>query len=154
MTIKTTRFGDISISTESVLSMPDGMLGFEHCKCYVLIEDRPGSQFKWLQAVDDPALAFIVVNPMDFFLDYDIELTEDDADTLRIEDPSDAVLVTTVTVDKKLGQVTTNLVGPVVINSRTLLAKQVVLSGDRYGTKHLIGRKSDAGKPVEAVAAA
>jgi len=117
--------------------MPDGMLGFESVKRFVLLEDRPDTAFKWLQAVDDPALAFIVVNPMEFFPDYEIELSDKQAETLDLEDPSEAVMLTTVTIGSD-GRVTTNLLGPIVMNSRTLQARQIVLQDDRYGSKHVI----------------
>jgi flagellar assembly factor FliW len=154
MTINTSRFGEIEITPESILYMPDGMLGFPECRRYVLLENDPGVRFKWMQAVDEPTLAFIVINPMDFFVDYDIDLSDEDADTLGIEDPSDAALMTTVTVDRKLERCTTNLVGPIVINSKTLRAKQVVLSDSRYGTKHVVGMKAGSDRLIETMVAA
>jgi len=154
MVIETTRFGEIEVSEESVLHMADGMLGFQSCKWFVLLEDEPGTPFKWLQAVDDPALAFIVVNPIQFFPEYEIELADDDAESIGLQDPSDAELVTTVTVEKDGDRVTTNLLGPVVINSRNLQAKQVVLQDDRYGTKHVIGAKAGTDATLDAARAA
>ena len=154
MLIQTTRFGEIEISEESILTMPDGMLGFKSCKQFVLLEDRPDTPFKWLQAVDDPSLAFVVVNPMEFFPDYDFDLSDGDAGVLQIDDPADATVLTTVTVDKEQECVTTNLLGPVVINSSNLLAKQVVIQDDRYGTKHVIGDKAHADTTLEAARAA
>jgi len=142
MLINTTRFGEIEISEDSILQMPWGMLGFESCKRYVLLQDQPETPYKWLQAVDDPALAFIVINPLDFFPDYDIDLPEEDAESIGLRDPADAALMTTVTVDKKEGRVTTNLLGPIVINSDNLHAKQVVLQDERYGTKHMVAEKA------------
>ncbi len=142
--IQTTRFGKISVSDESILRMPDGMLGFEQCKEYVLLEDKPDTPLKWLQAVEDPAIAFIVVNPLDFVPDYSFELSDDDAEMLELRSPDQAVVLTTVTIDSNEAEVTTNLLGPIVINSATLAAKQVVLQDERYGTKHLIGKNTSA----------
>jgi flagellar assembly factor FliW len=137
MNIDTTRFGAIEIAEESIVRMPDGMLGFKSATRFVLLEDRPDTAFKWLQAVDDPALAFIVVNPMEFFPYYEIELSDEEAESLDLGDPSDAVMLTTVTVGTD-GNVTTNLLGPVVMNSRTLQAKQMVLQDEQYSAKHKI----------------
>lgn len=154
MRIQTTRFGEIDISESSILHMPDGMLGFSMKKKFVLLEDQPDTLLKWLQAVDDPALAFIVINPMDFFVDYDVELSDEDVKFLDLKDPSEAAIVTTVTVDNQNGHVTTNLLGPVVINSRSLCAKQIVLQDEKYGTKHLIGVKASSDSNLETAAAA
>ncbi len=154
MRIETTRFGEVDIAEESILHMPDGMLGFECYKRFVLLEDKPGVEFKWLQAVDNPALAFIVIDPMAFFPDYEMNLTDEEAESLDIRDASEAVVLTTVTVNKEEGKVTANLLGPVVINSRTLQARQIVLQDDRYGTKHIIGEVPRADSKCEPARAA
>jgi flagellar assembly factor FliW len=154
MLIETTRFGEIDVAEKSIMHMPQGMLGFESCKRFVLLEDRPDTPFKWLQAIDDPKLAFVVIDPTEFFSDYEFELTDEDADSLDLKDSTDAAIVTTVTIDGENDKVTTNLVGPVVINSRTLTAKQIVLQDERYGTKHVIGRKTQANTTFEAAIAA
>lgn len=141
MKIDTTRFGKIDIANKSVLHLQGGMFGFEKHQQYALIEDESGSQIKWLQSIDDPALAFVVVNPLDFFPEYEVELSDDDVASLGLENPSDAAVIATVTIDGKNSRVTTNLLGPIVINSCTLVAKQVVIQNEKYGTKHLIARE-------------
>lgn len=137
MQIDTTRFGTIEIAEESVIRMPDGMLGFESAQQFVLLEDRPDTAFKWLQAVDNSALAFIVINPLEFFPSYEIELPDEQAESLEVNDPGDAVMFTTVTIAGD-GKVTTNLLGPIIMNSRTLNARQIVLQDDRFSAKHVI----------------
>jgi len=144
MQIETTRFGTIEVERQLVIDMPGGMLGLERCKRFTLLEERPESAYKWLQSLDDPAVAFIVVNPIEFFPDYEAELTDEQAKTLELMDPSDAVLLSTVTVGRERNQVTANLAGPVVINARTLRARQIVLEDDRYSTKHIIARREPA----------
>jgi flagellar assembly factor FliW len=154
MRIETTRFGTIDVNDQSILQMPDGMLGFEYCTRFVLIEDIPESAFKWLQAVDDAAVAFIVINPADFFPEYEVELTDGQAESLDLKDPGESVMFTTVTVARDEGKVTTNLVAPIVINSRTLQARQVVLQDERYCTKHVIGYSASGSSRPEAAKAA
>jgi flagellar assembly factor FliW len=139
MQIETTRFGTIQVSESSIIHMPDGMIGFEDYKRYIILEEKPNSPFKWLQAVDNPSLAFVVINPTDFVSDYEIELNDEQTEALDLRDPCEAAVLTTVTISKKEGLVTTNLVGPIVINSRTLRAKQIVLQNEKYGIKHVIG---------------
>jgi len=152
--IQTTRFGTIDIRESSIVEMPDGMLGFEAYKRYVLLEEEQGSLFKWFQCVDEPSLAFILINPMEFFPDYEVELTDKQVERLGLESAEDAVTFTTVTVDRARGRITTNLAGPLVINARTLRAMQIVLSGDRYSTSCLIGESPTAAKDTARTAAA
>ena len=140
MRILTARFGLIDINDASVLDAPEGLLGFERCTRLVLLEDQPSSHFKWLQAVDHPKVAFIVINPMEFFPEYDVVLTDDHAASLMLEEAADAVMFTTVTVDHNVGQATTNLAGPIVINTRILRVRQIVLDDPRYQSKHIIAQ--------------
>ncbi len=153
MQIDTSRFGTIEIAEESVIRMPDGMLGFESATQFVLLEDRPNTAFKWLQSVDEPALAFIVINPLEFFPSYEVELPDEQAASLELEDSGDAVMLTTVTINGD-GTVTTNLLGPIVMNSRTLTARQVVLQDDRFCAKHVVCELPGCGSQSETARAA
>ncbi len=152
--VQTTRFGEITVSEKSVVNMPEGMVGFGDYKRYVLLEDKPDTPLKWLQSLDEPSLAFIVVNPLEFVDNYDFDIPDEDADMLGLESPDHAVVLTTVTVDANGCEVTTNLLGPIVINSLTLDAKQIVVQDERYGTKHLIGKNAGAVPAAHAVAKA
>jgi len=138
MQVETTRFGGIEVDQQLVIEMPAGMIGLERCKRFALLEGQGDSAFKWLQSLDDPALAFIVINPMDFFADYEVALTDEQAEALDLSDPADAVLLATVTVCREQEQVSANLAGPIVVNAQTLRARQIVLENERYSTKHVI----------------
>lgn len=150
MQITTTRFGNIDVNEESIIHMNDTMIGFEHCTRYVLLQDRPDTAFKWMQSVDDPDVAFFVINPNDFFSDYEAELTDEQAKSLELSDPSESVMFTTVTIDRDYNKATTNLVGPIVLNLRTMRASQIVLQDDRYTTKQMICEvvKSDTNREL------
>ena len=140
MVINASRFGRADISSNTILHLPEGLLGFDSHKNFILLKNDHYPSLKWLQAIEDPSLVFIVTNPMDFFPDYDIELSDDDFKSLELESMDDAALVTTVTIDKELGILTTNLLGPIILNSRNLLARQIVMQDDRYSTKHAISK--------------
>jgi flagellar assembly factor FliW len=144
MQVKTTRFGVIEVERQLVIEMPAGMVGLERCKRFTLLEERPDSAYKWLQSLDDPAVAFVVVDPICFFPDYETELTDEQAEALDLQDPGDVVLLATVTVGRESDQITANLAGPIVVNARTLRAKQIVLEDERYSTKHIIARREPA----------
>lgn len=144
MQTETTRFGTIDVKEESIVRIDKGMLGFENCKRYVLLEDKPDTAVKWMQSVDDPSVAFMVINPNEFFPEYEIELTDEQAQSLDLTDPSESAMFTTVTMARGEGKVTTNLVGPIIMNLRTMKARQIVLQDDRYCTKHIIGEQVSA----------
>lgn len=154
MKIDTTRFGAMEVAEESIVQMPEGMLGFAEAKRFVLLQNEHIAAFKWLQSVDDPGLAFIVVNTRQFFPEYRFVFSEEQTASLGLKSPREATILTTVTIGND-GAITTNMLGPIVMNPRTLLARQIVLEDTRYGTKHSIVELSgtDAARPEWARAA-
>lgn len=144
MIVNTTRFGVVEVNEDSIVTMPDGMIGFEQYRTYVLIEHRPESVFRWLQSTEQPDLAFLVVDPSDFFTDYTVDLQDWDVERLDLRDPAEAVVLTTAAVDTQERRITTNLLAPVVINGRTRKARQVVLDQLPYALRQEIGSPDGA----------
>jgi flagellar assembly factor FliW len=134
--IPTTRFGRLAVDPAEVITLPRGLFGFPAAHRYVLLDHTPGGPFKWLQSVDDPALAFVVVDPYQFFPEYEFELDEERARRLGIDRPEEARILTTVTLRSAPKEVTANLLGPLVVGTRTLRAEQLVLDAERYSTRH------------------
>jgi flagellar assembly factor FliW len=142
MTVESTRFGTLDVTQDAVIELPEGLLGFETVTQYCLVEHAPGSPFRWLQAVADPALAFVAVNPYDFFHDYEMEIADADMAWLGIATADEVSVLTLVTVAGP--DVTTNLVGPVVVNRLSRIGKQIILANAPYGTRHALARSAAA----------
>ena len=53
----------ISAPTVTEVRLPMGLLGFERVKDYLLIANPGEEPFEWLQAKNNPALAFVVIDP-------------------------------------------------------------------------------------------
>lgn len=136
MIIETFRFGKIEIDPETLLSLPEGPIGMSDVKRFCLLEVAPASPMRWLQAVDEPALAFVVVNPYDFYPDYEFELGTKDVEQLSLEKPEDAAVLVLLTITSE--QVTANLVAPIIVNTQSRVARQVILQDERYTTKHFL----------------
>jgi len=136
-TISTTRFGVLEFENLDVVTFPTGILGFPSCRRFVLVAHKEDSPFRWLQSVDDGALAFLVVDPATFFPDYAPEMESSDAAYLQLSEETPRLVYTMVTIPKGLPEsMTVNLAGPIVINAETRYAKQIVLADEGYGTKH------------------
>ena len=134
MLIETTRFGPIEVDETKLMTFPDGLLGFPRHRRFALIQTAPDPAFFWMQAVDDPNLAFVVCDPLLFVPDYQVTIRKDDVAGLELRDLRDCQVL--VIVNKVSGQLTANLLGPLVIGARSLQGKQLVLSDKRYGTRH------------------
>lgn len=131
MKISTTRFGEIEIDEKKIIIFPVGIPGFTDLKRYVLIDYKDPIQ--WLHAVDDPDVAFIVINPFNMFPDYSLDIKDDIKSFLEIKEPKDLVILSILTVTNQT--ITVNLRGPLVMNSANLKAAQVLLDDDKYSFK-------------------
>ncbi len=134
---ESTRFGSLEVAEDRVISFPAGILGFPDARRFVMIDHKGDIPFKWLQSVDEPEVAFITINPLLIKEDYKLSINESDiADIGKYEAESLAFLVIlTIPNDNPKGT-TANLRGPLVINSNTNTAKQVVLQNDTYPIKY------------------
>lgn len=125
----------VPVNTENVIHMPAGLLGFENVKRFVLLTNPEEAPFSWLQAVADPALAFLVVPPAEAVPDYQPEISEEDVKYLGLKRPEDALIYNIVTL--RQGRATINLKGPIVINKFNLRGKQVVLqNASQWSVRH------------------
>lgn len=139
MKIETLNFGEIRIDENKIIRFQQGIPGFEEEKDFVVIlnedQDNP---FHFLQSVTNPELSFVIINPFEMFSDYDLLVPEIAMDTLKIEKEEDVIIYTIVVIPEEMEKMTTNLVGPIIINVEERLGKQVILDDERYSTKHFI----------------
>ena len=137
--IKTTRCSSLMVEQEKIIAFPYGIPGFEELKRFILLPEEDIEAFHWLQSVDEPAVAFLVVDPFIFFPDYCFELPDEEIKTLDIQSSEEVLVVNIISIPRdQVAETTANLVGPVVINTKLKQAKQVILTCTSYSTKHLL----------------
>lgn len=151
MKIKTTRFGEVEVNDDKVLNFPEGIIGFHSLKRFVLL-GKQSRLVMWLQAVDNPKVAFIVVNPFLFEPDYNPRLAQEDLDYLKVKDSSDLHILAIVVVPEDPQKMTANLLGPIVVNTKERVGKQVILLEGNYSVKHpIVNKLAEASKEKELV---
>lgn len=129
--------GEIHIEEDKVITFPSGLIGFGDYRRFLLLEDEEGSPFWYLQSVEDAELFFVLINPVAFFQDYQVEVKPEELQAIDLDDPNKAVVLALVTVpEQDVKQATVNLKGPLVINPDRRLGKQVVLHPSSYSTRH------------------
>lgn len=138
MNILTSRFGEIEIPEDLIIRMTKPVLGFEHLKKYVIIETDDFEPFKWFQSVDDPDVAFVIVNPLIFFPNYIIEVNPKEVEELKVSNQEDIITYAIITIPSDYTRMTANLQGPILINSKTNLSKQLVLVNSKYNIRHRV----------------
>ena len=138
--LSTNNFGNLSIEKENIITFEQGLLGFEELKQFAIIDLEECLPFEWLVSVEDPIVAFPILNPTLFFSDYKPSLPKDDLALLNIKKEKDVETFCIVTLGKKPEDVTLNLKGPILINMKNKMGKQVVLAEDYYSLNQLLIR--------------
>lgn len=146
MEIETTRFGKIEVSPDKIITFPEGLLGFEKLKKYALLPLNDNPAFTWLQSVEDPVVAFLILDPFLFFADYSVKLDDNLCSELSIDDNSEVIIQVIANIPKSgVKDITANLVGPLVINVKEKLGKQIILQNTEYGTRHRVFNNDTTG---------
>jgi flagellar assembly factor FliW len=125
--VKTTRFGDISIDQQHILHFKDGMIGFHQLKDYFLIESPSLPLLLWLQSLDNPEVAFPVIEPYFFKKDFEAPLL--DADKLALSKTDGDVLKAflVMTIPDDVEKMTVNMKAPIMINLQKRSGTQSIL---------------------------
>ncbi|MCX7204552.1 MAG: flagellar assembly protein FliW [Proteobacteria bacterium] len=123
-----TRFGEIEIDPETVLTFPQGMPGFEDCTRYKLLhEEQPNPRVRWLQSLDDADLSFSLVQVEHLGLSYEVSLSDEECALIELEHAEDAVLLLLLSRPFEEGQaISANTQAPVVLNIKSRKALQKV----------------------------
>ncbi len=142
MKFATTRFGEIEIDDGSVIDLPDGLIGFPDLKRVVILEHGPNSPFRWIQSVDQPEYAFVVIDPLAFVPDYPLDALRD-AIATGARRPVDIGVAAITTVPPAPQAITVNLLAPVVIDAERRMGKQIILERSAYTTRHVLAARDE-----------
>lgn len=139
MKIGTRKFGEIIIDEKKILTMPEGLPGFPGFDRYVLLEDEKTAPFCWLQSLDEPDLALVIMDPLVFMPDYKLGLEafiKDRKWTGVKEEDLLVYVVVNISGEDEDKKITANLMGPLVMNSKNNEVIQVVLSDADYSYQY------------------
>ena len=147
MQVQTTRFGEVEIAEDRVLTFSNGLLGFADRTRFCLLQPNEEACFLWLQSVEDESLAFVVTDPTLFVPDYSVPIRSDQMESLQMRSLDDAQVF--VIVNKVGDSLTGNLQGPLVVSGSSRVGEQFVLSEKRWTTRHELVQ---VGTPAKATA--
>lgn len=138
-TISTTRFGDIEYEQHDVLNFTEPILGFPNSSSFIILNHEKHSPFKWLQSLNEPHLAFLIIDPAIVIPNFEPELPEVDAQELQLSLDTPRIVYVIANIPRgRPEEMTVNLAGPIVINAEKAIAKQVVIHDPKYSIKHKI----------------
>lgn len=136
MILRSKTIGRIEVAEDSILYCGDGLVGFEDLKRFILAEPDEFQPFFWLLSVDEPEIGFAIADPQLFFADrYEVPLGDADKDALDLQ-PGDTVSIFVIVSIAEGGQrITANLKGPMVLNTRNRMCRQVVIYNPAYSVR-------------------
>jgi flagellar assembly factor FliW len=128
------------VEKKKAIFFPDGLPAFETIHEFEIISNSEEAPFLWLQAINNPNLAFITIDPFIVHPKYRPDISDADVKALKIENEEDVLIMSIVNIHSTQDQgITANLVSPVVINHAEGLGKQVILKNHlKYKVKHRI----------------
>jgi len=147
MKVDTTRFGQLDVAEDEVIVFPEGLIGFESCTRYAIVDRRADRPVWWLQSLDVPEVAFILTDPASVAPQYQPTIAQADLAELGFGSTDEAELHVMLVVPGDPNEITANLLGPLVINPHGRVGKQVILHNSGYSPAHRLVQPAPAGAP-------
>ncbi|MBP1992643.1 flagellar assembly protein FliW [Paenibacillus eucommiae] len=138
MKLHTSRFGEIDIETEKLLTFTQGIPGFEDKHSFIMLHPDAEIPFSFMQSAEDGNLAFLVTDPFLYFPDYQFDLPEGIQQEVNIQQPEEIMIRSIVSIHPDTQEFALNLLAPIIVNTKEKLGKQVILHHSSYKTKHPI----------------
>ncbi|HUN65379.1 MAG TPA: flagellar assembly protein FliW [Bacteroidota bacterium] len=120
------QFGELEYDAKHVILFPEGMIGFQHCTKYILIDDIDTEPFRWLVSLDDSELCFPLLDPLLVMEGYEQQVLKTDA----------SVAFVVASLHELPERSTVNLKSPVVIEKNTQRGKQIILEDERLPMRY------------------
>lgn len=114
-TLKSTRFGELGVPEEALIDFPEGLIGVGGRRFALLTREESGA-FKWLQDAERDDLALPVTDPFPFFPDYEVQISDAEAERIGITDPAEADVLVIVRAAEELEDFSVNLLAPILIS--------------------------------------
>lgn len=115
------------------ISFDKGIPGFADEKEFVLTSLADTPFFKMQSVKND--LCFYVMNPFEFFKEYQFDLPDSVVSYLEIEEREQVAVYNIVTVQDPFQMSTANMQAPVIINASNRKGMQVVLDSAKFAIR-------------------
>lgn len=138
MKVVTKLFGEVEVEENKLLTFDSGIIGFEKLNKFMLIHEpeNEGDGILWLQSIEGSEFALPVINPLYVLNEYNPVIEDELLKQLgEINDVNTLVLVT-LTVPSDITKMSVNLKAPLIINTSTLKACQIIVDNELYNVKY------------------
>ncbi len=127
--INTDQFGEIQVEKKHIFVFEEGLLGFDHLREFVLIQEEETAPFRWLISLEEPTIGFPLLSP------WHVDLSYKPANDINLDRQ---VVMVIITLEDEKGRMTANMKAPIILDVEDLTGKQVILPSDKYSTNYVI----------------
>jgi len=135
MQIETIRFGSVEIDESKLITFDVGIPGLEEYHMYALLQFEESYPIIWLQSVEEGGICLPVLDTFAVLTGYVFDIEDEDVRILELNGPEDLHVVSVLVIPAEIQQMTVNLAAPVIINTVTGKARQIMLSGSDYNVR-------------------
>lgn len=134
-----TRLGSLAVDLNRVIRFPRGIIGFEDCKEFTLLQLKDDSPFLILQSMTRPDLGLMVADPYTFVPDYNVKIGSAEQKILKLDNIRQIAVLVTVTIPPgKPEDTALNLMGPIIVNSASRVGLQVPQVDTKYPARLMV----------------
>ena len=153
MQLDTIRFGSVDVDETKLIKFDEGIPGLEEYCEYALLQFEESYPIIWLQSIEERAICLPVLDTFAVLTGYVFDIDDEDVKMLDLNGPEDLHVVSVLVIPDEIHKMTVNLAAPIIINTATGKAKQIMLSGSDYNVrspifqdiyKVIVGEEGDA----------
>jgi len=135
MQIETIRFGAVDVDETKLISFDEGVPGLEEYQKYALLQFEESYPIIWLQSIDEGGICLPVLDTFAVLSGYVFDIDDEDVKSLQLSGPEDLHVVSVLVIPEEIQQMTINLAAPIIINTVSGKAKQIILPGSEYNVR-------------------
>jgi flagellar assembly factor FliW len=139
------RFGEVTFDEREVIAFPWALPGFPNLRRFLVLSIGGQEGLFWLQSVEEPKVAMPLADPWLTFPDYEPRLPSYARTALDLRAPDEFVILCVVVAPSD-GEMTMNLLAPVVINLRTNIGRQIMLDDASYAIRTPMPKREVSGR--------
>lgn len=129
MKLENSIIGEIEVSEDDIIYFPNGIIGFEGYKRFLIVQDQNFSPFSWLISLDKKEFGIPLINPFLLIQEYKKKLPVELIEELK-DNNSKYEVFCVVNLNGEAGETTINLKGPILIDFFGRTGKQIILTAD------------------------
>lgn len=143
MELVTKYHGVREYSDDDIIVFKKGLPGFKELKNFIIFPLESNEVFSILHSIEANEVGLILVSPFNILNDYEFKIPDNYIKELQIDKPEEVLVLTTVTLNSNIENITTNLKAPIIINIKEKLGEQLILDNEKYKIKQPLFKEND-----------